>query len=78
MTTTITQEVQLNAINEVIKDTAKDSVKNEDYAIAEYVRQVCEQLKGAGEDIKDYKLVRVSGFNVEYGLIQYSIEKSEQ
>lgn len=70
-------ETELSIISEISKDIVKKQVQQDDLAVATYVNQVCDQMKLAGEDIKDYVLVRTTDMNVGGSTIQYSIVKRD-
>ncbi len=69
----------LAEMQEITKDIIKTAVKADEYAIAEYVRRVCEQMSAVGEDLKQYNLARtIDNRDVMNMQVIYSIEKKEQ
>lgn len=72
-------EIDLKTIREVTDRIVKTAVKADEYAIAEYVRSVCEQMAAVGEDLKQYHLVRTVDNRVVSDMrVIYSIERKEQ
>lgn len=67
----------LAEMQKITKDIIKTAVNADEHAVAEYVRSVCEQMSAVGEDLRQYNLVRTSGFSPEGMVVQYSIEKKE-
>jgi hypothetical protein len=70
-------ETDLHLISKIADDMLKTQVKQDDCAIAKYVKQVCDQLKLADEDIKDYVSVRTTDMDIGGSTIQYSIVKRD-
>lgn len=66
---------ELSLLHDLAKDMVKNQVKQDDFAVAVYVNQICDQLKLAGEDITKYNLVRSTDMNIGGSTIQYSIVK---
>ena len=71
-------DIDLSTIRDLTTNIIKTAEKADEYAIAEYVKSVCDQMSAVGEDLKQYKLVRTSIIDITGGKIQYSIEKKEQ
>lgn len=60
----------------ITNNIIKTAVKADEYAVAEYVKQVCEQMSEAGVDLSEYNLVRtVDNRDLTDMKVIYSIEK---
>jgi len=61
----MTRETGLKTLESVTKLIAQQSVKIEDSAVSEYIRQQAEYLLSQGKNLADYYLVRENG-NMTY------------
>lgn len=67
----------LAEMRKITENIIKTAVKADEYAIAEYVKSVCEQLATAGEDLRQYQLVRtVDNRDLLDMQVIYSVEKN--
>lgn len=73
----MTSKVPLNIIEPIVRKLTRKVVATDDAAVAEYVRQQCDWLRGIGEFINDYDLVRetetsLTGMKVTYKLVRHN------